>query len=195
MGEWLSKIGALVSSFFASAAYFGPLLAWATGVTPLAAFAVLAIYRPYFIGLAGLALVYGIFTTFWKSYRGQSSAAPAGPIFGKDEATLVVTMFFVFFFILLPYARGVDPGDMVVYEGRGSVIEADLTQFKITVGQEPIAGLMPAMSMEYDAESPGLLKNLKPGDRIRFKLKPEGFAFVVTEIAPEKRSPPKAAGG
>ncbi|TAJ81182.1 copper-binding protein [bacterium] len=163
------------------------MLAASSGFAALGALASLAIYRPYFIGLAGLALVYSFLTAFWKKYR-SGTLHPKNYEFGKEEIVLLATTLLVFLAIWLPYLRGVAPGDSGRgYEGRGSILQVDQSEGKITLNHEEIKGLMSAMSMEYDVESSGLLEGLKSGDRIRFKLSPRGFDFVVVEISKEKK--------
>ena len=188
MSEWISKAGALFSSIFASICCFGPLLAVSSGIAALGALASLAIYRPYFIGLAGLALVYSFFTTFWQKYR-AGTLHPKNYDFGKDEIVLLTTTVLVFLAIFLPYLRGVTPGESgTTYEGKGLVIQVDEDDKKITLKHEEIQGLMPAMTMEYNVESSGLLQGLKPGGRVRFKLSSQGLEFVVVDISMEKGS-------
>lgn len=160
----------------------GPLAAASSGIAALGALASLAIYRPYFIGLAGLALVYSLFTTFWKKYRG-GTLHPKNYEFGKEEIVLLATTLLVFVLIFFPYLRGVTPGDSALtYEGNGFIIQMDQSEKRITLLHEAIQGLMPAMTMDYDVESPGLLEGLKSGDRVRFRLSPRGIDFVVVEI-------------
>ena len=186
MTEWISKAGALFSSIFASICCFAPLLAVSSGVAAFGALASLAIYRPYFIGLAGLALVYSFFTTFLQKYR-SGTLHPKNYEFGKEEIVLSATTLLVFLAIFLPYMRGVSPGQSgLTYGGKGMIIEVDQGERKITLNHEEIQGLMPAATMEYDVESAGLLQGLKSGDRVRFKLDSRGIEFVVVDISMEK---------
>lgn len=186
MTEWISKAGALFSSIFASISCFAPLLAASSGNAALGALAGLAIYRPYFIGLAGLALVYSFFTAFWKKYR-RGTLHPKNYSFGKEEIILSAVTLLVFLAIFSPYIKGVCPGQSgLTYEGEGLIIEVDQGAGKITLDHEKIEGLVPAMSMEYAVDSAGLLRELKSGDRVRFKLSSRGIEFVVVEIAREK---------
>lgn len=186
MSEWISKLGALFSSIFASICCFGPLLAVSSGIAALGALASLAIYRPYFIGLAGLALVYSFFTTFLKKYR-TGTLHPKNYEFGKEEIVLSVTTLLVFLAIFLPYLRGVTPGESgLTYEGKGLIIQVDESGRKVTLKHEEIRGLIPAMIMEYDVEAPGLLRGLKSGERVRFRLSPQGIEFVVVDVWREK---------
>lgn len=69
----------------------------------------------------------------------------------------------------------------------GEVRKVDTEQGKVTLKHEPIKSLdMPAMTMVFRAEKPELLKNLKPGDKVRFAAQSVSGAIVVTEIQPEK---------
>ncbi len=193
MSEWISKAGALFSSIFASICCFAPLLAISSGIAAFGALASLAIYRPYFIGLAGLALVYSFFTTFWKKYR-AGTLHPKNYDFGKEEIVLLVTTLLVFLAIWLPYLRGVAPGDSGrTYEGQGLVLQLDQGEKRVTLEHEQIQGLMPAMAMDYDVEPGELLRGLKSGDRVRFRLRSRGIDFAVVDISMEK-SPLRADG-
>ena len=160
---------------------------YSSGIAALGALASLAIYRPYFIGLTGLALVYSFLTTFWKKYR-SGTLHPKNYEFGKEEIVLLTTTLLVFLAIFLPYMRGVAPGDSGrTYEGKGSIIQLDPSEKRITLKHEQIQELMPAMTMDYDVESPELLRGLKAGDRVRFRLSPQGIDFVVVEILKDKK--------
>lgn len=187
MSEWIDKIGAIFSAIFASICCIGPLLAAGSGVAALAGLASLVIYRPYFIGLAGLALVYSFLTAFWKKYK-TGTLHPKNYEFGKEEIVLLATTLLVFLAIFLPYLRGVTPGDSGrTYEGKGAVLEVDQNEKRITLNHEEITGLFPSMTMDYDVESAELLKGLKLGERVGFRLSSRGFDFVVVEIWHEKK--------
>ncbi|MFQ5903342.1 MAG: copper-binding protein [Candidatus Binatia bacterium] len=186
MTEWISKAGALFSSIFASISCFAPLLAASSGNAALGALAGLAIYRPYFIGLAGLALIYSFFTTFLEKFR-RGTLHPKNYSFGKEEIILSATTLLVFLAIFFPYIKGVCPAQSgLSYEGKGLIIQVDRAEGKITLDHKEIKGLVPAMSMEYAVDSPGLLRGFKSGDLVRFKLSSRGIEFVVVEIAKKK---------
>lgn len=161
-------------------------MAAGTGIVALGALASLAIYRPYFIGLAGLALIYAFLTAFWEKYR-SGTLHPKNYEFGKVEIALVATTLLVFALILLPYLRGVSPGDIRVYEGSGTVIQVDQEENRLTLQHWDVEDVLPAMTMDYEVESTELLDELKVGDRVRFRLKPRGFDFAVVEIRREKK--------
>lgn len=59
-----------------------------------------------------------------------------------------------------------------IFEGRGKVIAVVPQKSQIVVGHEEIKGFMQAMpmGMGYPVESTNLLKGLKPGDPIKFKV-------------------------
>jgi len=63
----------------------------------------------------------------------------------------------------------------------------DANEKRITLNHDEVKGLMPAMTMDYDVESSELLRGLKSGDKVRFKLKPQGFDFVVAEVGKDKK--------
>lgn len=107
---------------------------------------------------------------------------------GKAEIVLGTTTLLVLLAIFLPYLRGVKPGDGGrTYEGRGSVIQLDQDEKRVTLSHGDVEGVIPAMTMDYDVESLELLQGLKPGDRVRFQLSPRGFDFVVVEILKEQK--------
>ena len=163
-------------------------MAAGSGIAALGGLASLAIYRPYFIGLAGLALLYSFLTAFWEKYQ-AGSLHPKNYAFGKAEAVLAATTLLVFVLILFPYVRGMNPGDGGrTYEGRGSIIQVDQEDKKVTLRHGDVEGVIPAMTMDYEVHSPELLHGLKAGDEVRFRLSPAGFEFVVVEIRKEKKS-------
>lgn len=68
----------------------------------------------------------------------------------------------------------------------GEVRKVDVDQGKVTLKHEAIANLdMPAMTMVFRAQSADQLKNLKPGDKVRFHAESTGGAIVVTHIQAE----------
>lgn len=69
----------------------------------------------------------------------------------------------------------------------GEVRKVDTTQGKVTIRHEALSNLdMPAMTMVFRADKPELLKDLKAGDRIRFRAESVAGAMVVTQIEPAK---------
>ena len=101
---------------------------------------------------------------------------------------LLATTVLVISAIFLPYMRGVTLGDSGrVYEGKGSIIQVDQSEKRITLNHEEIKDLLPAMTMNYDVESSELLRGLKSGDRVRFRLSSRGIDFVVVEVSQERK--------
>jgi Cu(I)/Ag(I) efflux system protein CusF len=69
----------------------------------------------------------------------------------------------------------------------GEVRKVDAAQGKVTIRHEPIANLdMPAMTMVFRAEKPELLKDLKAGDKVRFRAESREGALLVTQIRADK---------
>lgn len=70
-----------------------------------------------------------------------------------------------------------------IFEGVGEVKALLPDRSQIVVGHEEIKGFMEAMpmGMGYDVESKDLLKGLKPGDRIKFKIDAAKKQIVAIE--------------
>lgn len=185
MADYITKFGALLSSFLASISCLGPMLAAGLDISGLGGLAVLAIYRPFFIGLAGLALLYSLFTTYWEKYR-PGSLREKNFSFEKEEFLLSATTLLVVAFIYIPYLKQACP--IPNYNGQALVIQVDQAKGEITLDHEGIKGLVPAMSMEYSVQPRNLLSGIRTGDRVRFKLSIQGIEFVVVEISKEKDS-------
>lgn len=65
----------------------------------------------------------------------------------------------------------------------GEVRKVDLEQGKVTLKHEAITNLdMPPMTMIFRADSPEMLKDLKPGDKVSFHAESKEGAIVVTHI-------------
>lgn len=74
-------------------------------------------------------------------------------------------------------------GNMAMIAGEVRKVDAD--QGKVTLKHDAITNLdMPAMTMVFRAQSPELLKNLKPGDKVRFHAESSDGGIVVTHIQP-----------
>lgn len=56
------------------------------------------------------------------------------------------------------------------YFVRGQIVAVDRSLGSVLLAHEAIAGLMPAMTMEYKVADPGVLSELHPGDRITADL-------------------------
>lgn len=76
--------------------------------------------------------------------------------------------------------HGAKPADA---HGVGVIKAIDPAQGTITLQHEAIASIhWPAMTMPFKLASPGLLKHVKAGDKVRFTLRPAGMASTVTSI-------------
>ncbi|MBA2676146.1 copper-binding protein [Ramlibacter sp.] len=65
----------------------------------------------------------------------------------------------------------------------GEVRKVDTEQGKVTIKHEAIANLeMPPMTMVFRASKPELLKDVKAGDKIRFRAENVAGGIVVTDI-------------
>lgn len=67
--------------------------------------------------------------------------------------------------------------------GSGEVRRVDAAAGKITIKHGAISDLqLPAMTLVYKID-PALLKDIKPGDRVKFTAKREAGQYVVTQIS------------
>lgn len=58
---------------------------------------------------------------------------------------------------------------------------------KVTIKHEPIPKLdMPAMTMEFQVKDPAMLKEVKPGDKIKFEAEKAGGGYTVTKMEKAK---------
>ena len=65
----------------------------------------------------------------------------------------------------------------------GTVKKIDTSAGKLTIAHGPLESLgMPAMTMVFRAAEPGLLDQVKVGDRIRFAVEKVGGALTVTSL-------------
>ncbi len=65
----------------------------------------------------------------------------------------------------------------------GEVRKVDHAQGRLTLRHGPIESLaMPPMTMVFRVQDPGLLEELKPGDRVRFEARRIDGAYVVTRL-------------
>ena len=69
------------------------------------------------------------------------------------------------------------------HQGVGRVVTLNPTGGTVVLDHEEITGFMPRMIMRFPVASPEVLKDLRPGDQVRFTLKAEGPMGVITEIA------------
>ena len=69
----------------------------------------------------------------------------------------------------------------------GEVRKVDLEQGKLTIKHEVLENLgMPAMTMVFKAADKALLKDLKQGDKIRFRAEQSVAGFEVVNLEPAK---------
>lgn len=80
--------------------------------------------------------------------------------------------------------------------GTGVVREVRPDLAQIVLAHEEIPGVMPAMTMSFDA-APELLADLAPGDRVRFELSatPERYRVVALEKTGESAEAPDGSSG
>jgi Cu(I)/Ag(I) efflux system periplasmic protein CusF len=65
----------------------------------------------------------------------------------------------------------------------GEIRKVDKDARKITIKHGPIQSLdMPAMTMVFQVKDPGILDQLKAGDKIRFTAEKIGGQFTVTRV-------------
>ena len=69
----------------------------------------------------------------------------------------------------------------------GEIRKVDKDAKKITIRHGPLANLdMPAMTMVFQVKDPGMLEQVKAGDKVKFQAEKVGGAFTVTQIEPAK---------
>ena len=78
-----------------------------------------------------------------------------------------------------------DGAENRLIEGIGVVIGLDLKKSRIVVDHEEIKDFMAPMKMSYMVSSSKLLKNLKLGDKMRFKI--DMSKRMIVEILPMKK--------
>ena len=67
----------------------------------------------------------------------------------------------------------------------GTVKKIDKAAGKLTIAHGPLESLgMPPMTMVFRAAEPGLLDQVKVGDKIRFAVEKVGGALTVTSLEP-----------
>ena len=67
----------------------------------------------------------------------------------------------------------------------GTVKKIDKSAGKLTIAHGPLESLgMPAMTMVFRAAEPGMLDQVKAGDKIRFAVEKVGGALTVTSLEP-----------
>ena len=70
------------------------------------------------------------------------------------------------------------------HQGKGTINSVDAKAGKINLSHEPIASLdWPGMTMDFDVQDKALLTNLKPGQKVTFKLiEARKGKYVISEI-------------
>ena len=72
------------------------------------------------------------------------------------------------------------------HRGVGNIKEMDWAHAKVTIAHDPIASLnWPAMTMDFRARDPALLRSLKPGQKVDFEIVEEPAGeYVIVHIQP-----------
>jgi len=155
------------------------------GIGALGAFAALAEYRAYLIALTMVALAVSYVITYRKKWQQGWFKMPRYVVI-KDEiilwATTAVVVLLLFFPQVRAWTLAQTVAQMQVFEGHGIVVAVKPEQSKITLKHEPIADLMPAMTMEFDVRSPQLLERISPGVTVDFSVRPEGTNYIIETI-------------
>jgi len=69
----------------------------------------------------------------------------------------------------------------------GEIRKVDKDAKKITIKHGPLQNLdMPPMTMVFQVRDPGMLEQVKAGDKVKFQAEKIGGAFTVTKIEPAK---------
>lgn len=69
----------------------------------------------------------------------------------------------------------------------GEVRKVDKETGKVTIKHGPLENLgMPAMTMVFQVKDPGLLDQVKAGDKVRFRAEQINGAYTVMQIEPTK---------
>ena len=73
-------------------------------------------------------------------------------------------------------------GAAKVYRAAGVVESIGDERTTVQINHEDIKDLMPAMSMNFEVQSPVLLEQLAPGDRVSFTIEQTPHGLVITEL-------------
>ncbi|HEX7957146.1 MAG TPA: copper-binding protein [Pyrinomonadaceae bacterium] len=73
------------------------------------------------------------------------------------------------------------------YSGVGVVRLINIAEGWVEIDHEEIEGLMPAMQMEWSVKDRAMLKSVRVGDRVNFKVQDDNGTEVVIEL--KKASP------
>jgi len=91
-----------------------------------------------------------------------NGASPAAPLTAPDPAT-------------------VPAGE---YDLRGTLVALDRERRIVEIDHEAIRGVMPAMTMPYEAAEGVLLEGLAAGDRVRGRLRVDARGYVIVSLQP-----------
>lgn len=69
-----------------------------------------------------------------------------------------------------------------IYHGVGVVESLGEQRTTVQINHEDIKDLMPAMSMPFEVQSPALLEQIAPGDRVSFALQETAHGLVIIDI-------------
>lgn len=73
-----------------------------------------------------------------------------------------------------------------VHNGSGTVNSVDEKLGKVNISHEPIASLnWPAMTMNFQASDPEILKELKPGMKVQFEVQKTTDGYRLTKVTPK----------
>ena len=70
------------------------------------------------------------------------------------------------------------------YDLRGTLVAVDRGRRIVEINHEAITGLMPAMTMPYEAAEGVLLDGLAAGDRVRGRLRVDARGYVIVSLQP-----------
>jgi Cu/Ag efflux protein CusF len=85
--------------------------------------------------------------------------------------------------LLLALPRALSAQDDTRAHGEGRVLLVDRAGGRIGLDHGPIPGLMPAMRMMFPVERSELLRDLHPGDRVRFTLRLHDLEWRIADIS------------
>ena len=68
------------------------------------------------------------------------------------------------------------------FQGQGTVVTVDPDKGTVTLDHGEIKGLMPPMVMEFVVDAREALQELKPGDSVRFILRPKGLTVAIEDL-------------
>jgi Cu(I)/Ag(I) efflux system membrane fusion protein len=83
------------------------------------------------------------------------------------------------------FGHSAAPAADPLHTGRGVVEAVDPAAGKLTMDHEPIESLRwPQMVMDFEAQTPGLFEDLKPGDKVKFDLLKTAKGYRISRIQP-----------